>query len=182
MLALAATCTIAAPVNYKIDGSHTYPSFEADHMGLSLWRGKINKNSGSIVLDVEAKTGSVEVIMDMNTIDFGHEGMNTHGKKDDILDVEKYPTATYNGTLTDFVDGQPTAVAGNLTLHGVTKPVNLKINKFKCIIHPRTKAEVCGADASGSFQRDEFGVDFGKKFRANMNVDLRISVEAKIAE
>ena len=182
LLALVATFTIAAPVNYTIDSSHTYPSFEADHMGLSVWRGKINKNSGTVVLDVEGKTGSVAVEMDMTTIDFGHDGMNKHGKADDILNVEKFPTATYKGTLTDFVDGKPTAVTGDLTLHGVTKPVNLTINKFACKIHPRSKAQVCGADASGSFQRDDFGVDFAKKFGFDMTVDLQIAIEAKIAE
>jgi len=182
LLVLATTFVSAAPVTYKIDGSHTYPSFEADHMGLSVWRGKINKNSGTVVLDVEANTGSVTVLMDMTSIDFGHDGMNEHGTAEDILNVEKFPTATYVGTLADFVDGAPTAVEGNLTLHGVTKPVNLKINKFLCKIHPRSKREVCGADASATFNRDEFGIDYAKKYGFNMAVDLQIAIEAKIAE
>lgn len=172
----------AAPVTYKIDASHTYPSFEADHMGLSVWRGKINSNSGTVVLDKEAETGTVEVTMDMTSIDFGHDKMNTHAKADDILDVEKYPNATYTGTLAAFVDGSPTAVEGQLTMHGVTKPVNLEITHFKCKMHPRKKVEVCGADAAGSIDRSEFGVDFAKSFGFDMSVKLLISIEAAVLQ
>ncbi len=176
LLAIAAS---AAPVTYKIDSSHTYPSFEADHMGgLSLWRGKVNSNSGTVILDTEAETGSVEVTMDMTTIDFGHEKMNDHAKADDILDVEKYPNATYVGTLTNFVDGEPTAVEGNLTLHGVTKPVNLEITRFKCMVHPMKKVDVCGADASASINREDFGIDYAKAYGFDMGVKLLISIEA----
>ena len=173
----------AAPVTYEIDASHTYPSFEADHMGgLSLWRGKVNSNSGTVILDTEAETGSVEVTMDMTTIDFGHDGMNDHAKKDDILDVEKYPTAIYNGTLGNFVDGAPTTVEGNLTLHGVTKPVNLEITRFKCMVHPMKKIDVCGADAAGSIDRSEFGVDYAKAYGFDMAVKLLISIEAAVVK
>ncbi len=173
----------AAPVTYNIDASHTYPSFEADHMGgLSVWRGKVNSNSGTVVLDTEAETGSVEVSMDMTTIDFGHDGMNDHAKKDDILDVEQYPTATYTGTLGNFVDGAPTTVEGNLTLHGVTKPVSLEITRFKCMVHPMKKIDVCGADAAGSIDRSDFGVDYAKAYGFDMAVKLLISIEAAVAK
>jgi len=171
----------AAPVTYKIDSSHTYPSFEADHMGgLSLWRGKINSNSGTVILDNEAETGSVEVIMDMTTIDFGHDRMNTHAKAEDILNVEAFPTATYAGTLANFVDGSPTTVEGELTMHGVTKPVSLEITRFKCMIHPRKKIEVCGADAHGNIDRSDFGVDYAKQSGFDMGVKLLISIEAAV--
>lgn len=173
----------AAPVTYKIDSSHTYPSFEADHMGgLSLWRGKVNSNSGTVILDNEAKTGSVEVVMDMTTIDFGHDRMNSHAKGDDILNVEKFPNATYAGTLGNFVDGSPTTVEGELTLHGITKPVSLEITRFKCMEHPRKKIDVCGADAVGNIDRSEFGIDYAKKSGFDMGVKLLISIEAAVLE
>ena len=171
--------TQAKPITYEIDSSHTFPAFEADHMGgLSLWRGKINSTSGEIVLDRDKETGSVNVIMDISTIDFGHEGMNKHAKNSDMFDVEKYPEAVYKGNLTDFIDGAPTKVKGSLTLHGVTKPVDLDIKSFKCRLHPFKLKQVCGADAYGNIMRDDFGVDYAKRLGFKMEVALRIGVEA----
>ena len=171
--------TQAKPITYEIDSSHTFPAFEADHMGgLSLWRGKINSTSGEIVLDKDKETGSVNVIMDMSTIDFGHEGMNKHAKNSDMFDVEKYPEAVYKGNLAEFIDGAPTKVKGSLTLHGVTKPVDLDIKSFKCRLHPFKLKQVCGADAYGNIMRDDFGVDYAKRLGFKMEVALRIGVEA----
>lgn len=172
---------LAAPVTYVIDPGHTFPAFEADHWGgRSIWRGKIEQSSGTVVLDREAQSGTVNVTMDMASINFGHEGMNTHAKAPDILDVEKFPTATYVGQLANFKNGAPTAVNGTLTMHGVSKPVNLAINTFKCEPHIRTKREVCGADAVTTIQRDEFGVDYDKENGFFMAVKLLITIEAQV--
>jgi polyisoprenoid-binding protein YceI len=173
-----AASALAAPVTYEIDPAHTYPSFAADHGGgLSFWRGKINTTSGKITLDKAANTGTVEVTMDMKSIDFGHQGLNDHAQTPDIFDTAKFPTATYSGKLVNFRNGAPTAVEGNLTLHGVTKPVTLTVNSFKCAPH-RSGREVCGADASAQINREDFGVAFGKNFGFDMGVTLQISVEA----
>jgi polyisoprenoid-binding protein YceI len=171
----------AAPVSYQIDPNHTYPTFEADHMGgVSFWRGKINSSSGKITLDKEAGAGTVEVTMDMTSIDFGNDALNKHANTPDIFDTAKFPTATYTGKLAKFVNGAPTAVEGTLTMHGVSKPVELKINSFLCKADPMQKKERCGADASTTINRDEFGVDFGKQMGFKMPVTLRISVEALV--
>jgi polyisoprenoid-binding protein YceI len=181
--ALTAGTVSAAPVKYNIDPNHTYPSFTADHMGgLSNWRGKINSSSGTVTLDTAAQTGTVDVKVDVATIDFGHEKMNTHAKSPEIFNVEKFPTATYAGKLTNFKNGAPTEIDGSLTLHGVTKPVKLKINSFLCKPNPMTKKETCGADASGKFNRDEFGVDYGKTYGFKQEVELQIQVEAVKAD
>ena len=178
-----ATTVIAAPVTYNVDPAHTYPSFEADHQGgLSIWRGKVKRSSGTIVLDKEAETGTIEMTMDMSSIDFGHDRMNEHAMAADILDVEQFPTATYAGQLVDFKEGNPTAVEGTLTLHGISNPVNLVINRFRCQPHFRTMREVCGADAAATFNRDDFGVDYDKDNGFFMAVKLQITIEAHIAE
>ena len=167
------------PVTYVIDPSHTFPAFEADHMGgLSLWRGKINSTSGEVILDKKNKTGSVNVIMEMDSIDFGHDGMNKHAKGDDMFDIEKFPEAKYQGVLIDFKDGAPTKVEGNLTLLGITKEVDLDIKTFKCKIHPFKFKEVCGADIHGNIMRDDFDISYGKMLGFKMDVALRIGVEA----
>ena len=179
MLALVTGAAVAAPVTYNVDPAHTYPSFEADHMGgLSVWRGKFDKSSGTIVLDKEKSSGTVEITVDASSIDFGHPKLNEHAKSAEIFDVEKFPTATYKGTLAKFKDGAPTEVQGQFTLHGVTKPLTLKINQFKCMISPMSKKEVCGADASATFNRSDFGVSFGDKYGFKQEVILQIQVEA----
>ncbi|OYU46650.1 MAG: polyisoprenoid-binding protein, partial [Burkholderiales bacterium PBB4] len=156
--AIASGTAMAAPVSYTIDPTHTYPSFEADHMGVSFWRGKMNKNAGSVVLDKAAGSGKVEIEIDLASIDFGLPAMNAWATGKDFFDVEKSPRASYKGSLDKFVDGSPTQVTGTLTLNGQTQPVNLTIHRFKCIPHPMHKRELCGADASGSFKRDAFGL------------------------
>ena len=178
LLLLSTTGYLSAELEtFDIDPTHTYPTFEADHMGgLSLWRGKINSSKGLIKFDPEAQSGSVDVVMDMTTIDFGLDEMNEHAMSDDMFDVENYPTARYVGDLV-FENGEPSEVSGNLTLHGVTKPVSLKINSFKCMFHPMKLKKACGADAEGNLKRDDFGVDYAKAFGFNMDVKLRISVE-----
>ena len=176
--ALGATA-FAAPMTYEIDPNHTHPSFAADHMGgLSKWRGKINGATGTVTMDKEAGTGTVNITMDMSTIDFGVDALNTHAQSADMFDVAKYPTATYTGKLVGFMHGAPSAVEGTLTMHGVSKPVRLSIDSFKCMAHPMQRGkEVCGADASAKIDRSDFGVTFGQGM-FNMGVDLQIQIEA----
>ncbi|HKS54381.1 MAG TPA: YceI family protein [Steroidobacteraceae bacterium] len=178
---LCAGSATAAPVKYTIDPEHTYPSFEADHFGgLSTWRGKFNKSSGTIVYDKEAGSGTLDVTIDTASVDTGHDKLNTHVKSNDgMLDVAKYPTATYTGKLAKFVNGAPTEVDGTLTLHGVSKPLTLKIDRFDCRAHPMKKGkQVCGANATAQLDRSAFGVDWGKTYGFKMDVKLEIQVEA----
>ncbi|HWK74318.1 MAG TPA: YceI family protein [Povalibacter sp.] len=174
---------LAAPVTYKVDPAHTYPSFEADHMGgLSTWRGKFNKSSGTVTYDKEGQAGTVDITIDVASIDFGNDQLNEHAQSPDLFDTAKFPTANYKGKLAGFKNGAPTEVDGTLELHGVSKPLKLKINHFLCKPSPMTKKEVCGADASGSFSRADFGVDYGKAYGFNMDVKLQIQIEAARAD
>jgi polyisoprenoid-binding protein YceI len=177
--ALLAATANAAPVTYAIDPNHTFPSFETDHMGgMSVWRGKFRSTSGNVILDAAAQTGTVNIVVDASSIDFGLDKLNEHVKSAAMLDATKYPTATYIGKLTKFVEGAPTQVDGELTLHGITKPLTLTIRSFKCAINPIHKTETCGADAAGMFNRDDYGIDFGKAMGFKMPVALAIQVEA----
>ncbi|MGN6526460.1 MAG: YceI family protein [Burkholderiaceae bacterium] len=178
-IALAAAAAHATPVTYQVDPMHTYPSFEADHMGgLSKWRGKFDHSKGTITMDREAGTGTVEITVDMNSGDFGLAALDKVARSKELFDSAKYPRAVFKGTLADFKDGLPTKAPGELTLHGVTQPVTLEIRHAKCMPHPMLKREVCGADAYATFQRDQFGMPAGKDYGFDMAVDLRIQVEA----
>lgn len=188
LLAVLPVMASATPLHFTLDPDHTYPSFEADHMGLSIWRGKFDHSTGTATLDAAAKTGTVDVSVDIASIDFGNPALDKVmlGARAPMCQSEcgtffvaKYPTARYRGRLADFVDGAPTRVIGQLTMHGVTRPLTLVIDRFKCIpdfmLKPRLR---CGADALGTFQRDAFGLDGGKSFGMDMKVTLRIQVEA----
>lgn len=177
-VAVPFTIAVAAPVHYNIDPDHTYPSFEADHMGISVWRGKFNKTTGKAMVDKAAGVGTVDVVIDPASIDFGHDVLNGWARGADFFDTAKFPEARYSGKLTGFANGAPTRVEGQFTLHGVTKPLNMDIRLFKCVPHPLLKRELCGADVMGSFKRDEFGLAAGKDYGFKMDVPLRIQVEA----
>ena len=178
-LALVAGSALADPVTYQIDPAHTHPSFEADHFGgLSVWRGRFDKSSGTIVLDREKGTGTVDITVDTSSIDFGMPKLDEHARSPEMFDAAKYPTATYKGTLGGFKNGAPTQVVGEFTLHGVTHPLTLTIEQFKCAAIPMDKKEHCGADAKGTLNRADYGISFGDKYGFKMEVKLAIQVEA----
>lgn len=184
---LASLCSVLAitvgaePVTYNIDSGHTFPSFAADHAsGFSIWRGKIKETSGTIVLDQAAQTGTVEVVMQIASLDFGHDGMNAHAMTADFFDVERFPTATYTGTLVGFEGGSPTAVEGSLTMHGITRPLDLDIVSLVCIdAHRMTNRPACGAEITGSLDRADWDMTFDSGGVHQTWVTLNIQVEAR---
>jgi polyisoprenoid-binding protein YceI len=178
---VAVSAASAFATTYTIESNHTYPSFEADHMGISVWRGKFTKTTGTINLDRAAKTGTADITIDANSLDFGHAKMNEHAKSKDMFNVEQFPSITYKGKAIKFEGDTPVAVEGELTMLGVTKPVTLKIDKFKCIPHPMLKREVCGADATAQFKRTDFGLNYGTPM-FSPDVKLAIQVEALKAD
>ena len=101
-----------------------------------------------------------------------------HAKGPDLFDVAKYPTATYKGTLAAFQNGAPTQVQGELTLHGISRPLTLTIHQFLCKPHPMTHKDVCGADASATFNRKDYGLNYGESYGFKMEVQLSIQIEA----
>jgi polyisoprenoid-binding protein YceI len=178
-VAIAAGGASADEVHYTIDPSHTYPSFSAPHIqGISIWRGKLTKTSGSIRLDRAAKSGTVHVSMDTASIEFGHAMLDEHVRGEQFLDAARYPVIAYDGRITGFAGDVPAEVAGDLTMHGVTRPVSLKVESFKCIEHPMFHREVCGAELSGELDRAVFGVDYGVQMTGSPMVKLQIQVEA----
>jgi len=173
LLASLALPALAAET-YTLLPSHTYPSFETDHWGgMSVWRGKFTKSSGTVVLDRQAKTGTLEVTVETASVDVGHTAMNGVLKSARILDTEKYPTAVYRGSSMRFDGERPVEVIGELTLNGVTKPLNLQIETFKCMQSALYKREVCGVNAFAHFNRADYGI--------TVNLDLGFKPEIKLA-
>src|SRR3978361_1389962 len=169
---------MAEEVTYQRDPAHTYPSFEADHFGgISTWRGKFDKSTGTVTIDRAAKKGTLEATIDMTSVAIGNDKLNGELKSAQFFDTDKFPTATYKGTSMKFKGDVPVEVIGELTFHGVTKPVKLKIESFKCFTNPMLKKEVCGTESTGTFDRADFGVDYGKAYGFRMKTTLHIQAE-----
>ncbi len=159
---------------------HTFPSLEMTHLGISTWRGKFNRTRGTIELDRAARTGRVEVEVEVASIDWGLDLMNEYSLRPDWLDAARHPVMRYVGAI-EFADARPAALVGELTLRGVTRPLRLSIDHFACVPHPLTKRELCGADASGELHRADFGMTQYSDGELG-RIRFRIQVEANPAE
>ena len=174
---VATTASFAAPETYTIDSTHTFPTFSYTHMGLSTQISKFTKTSGTVVLDAAAKTGAVDVTIDMTSVETGVPVFNGHIQGDGFLDTAKFPTATFKSTKVVFDGEKPSAIEGNLTIKGVTKPVTLKVTNFVAKDHPMLKKAALGADATVVIKRTEFNA--GKYVPAvGDDVTITISLEA----
>ena len=163
----------AAPTTYVIDPTHTFPRFSYSHFGLSTQLSRFNKTSGTVVLDKAAKTASVDIVIDMTSVDTGFATFNEHIQAEDFLDTAKYPTATFKSTRVDFTGEQPTAIHGDLTIKGITRPVTLEVTNFVNMPHPMLKKDAIGADAKVVIKRTEFNAG---KYAPNVGDDVTVSI------
>ncbi len=167
----------AAPETFVIDGTHSYPRFSYNHFGYSTQISRFNNTSGKIVLDKEAKTGSVDVVIDMKSVDTGYAVFNGHLQGEDFFDTEKFATATFKSTKVRFEGDKPVAVDGNLTIKGVSKPVTLALSSFQLMAHPMLKKDAIGANATTKISRTEFNAGKYAPYVGD-EVTIDIAVEA----
>jgi len=176
-VATLSSSAFAAPETFVIDGGHTFPRFSYNHLGYSKQLSRFNKTTGTIVLDTAAKTGSVDVTIDMKTVDTGSDLFNGHIQGEDFLDTAKYPTATFKSTKVNFDGDKPATVEGNLTIKGVTKPVTLTLSSFQQMVHPMMKKDAIGANATTVVKRSEFNAGKYAPYVGD-DVTIDIAVEA----
>ena len=168
----------AAADAYTIDGNHTFPSFEINHMGFSTFRGRFDKTSGTLTLDTAKKTGSVDVIIDVASISTGVEKLNEHLKTPDFFDAATFPTITFQSNAFKFEGDKLVSITGDLTMHGVTKPVTLTVDSLVCKDHPFLKVPACGAGAHTLIKRTDWGIGKYPPAVLGEDVTLRIQIEA----
>lgn len=176
LLALAtglAAPAVAAPETYVIDPTHTFARFSYDHFGLSTQLSRFDKTSGTVVLDREAKTASVDIVIDTTSVDTGYATFNEHIQAADFLDTAQFPTATFKSTRVDFAGDAPTAIHGDLTIKGITRPVTLTVKRYVNMPHPMLKKDAIGADATTVIKRSDFNAS---KYAPNVGDDVTISV------
>jgi len=167
----------AANETYIIDPNHTFPRFEYSHFGFSNQIGRFDKTSGIIILDKAAKTGQIDIKIDMSSVNTGVALLNEHLQGEDFFSSKQYPIATFKSNKVTYQGEDPKLIDGELTIKGTTKPVQLVITSFKCMPHPMTKKDACGANVLGKIKRADFNM--GKHIPSiSDDVILSIAVEA----
>ena len=158
-LTLAISTSIcAAPETYTIDNTHTYPRFSYNHLGYSTQSSRFDKTTGKIIIDTDKKTGSVDVTVDTTSVNTGSTLFNEHIQGEDFLNTTKYPTATFTSNKLNFEGENLASVEGTLTLKGVSNPVLLTVNSFKCTLNPIIMKNSCGANATVVISRTRFNM------------------------
>ena len=162
---------------YTIDPQHTRPTYEVMHLGYSIQRGRFDKTSGKITLDVASRKGSADVTIDAASIDSGIPKLDEHLRSEEFFNVAKNPTITFKSSDFTFDGDKVKAVTGDLTMNGVTRPVTLTANLFQCSPHPMTKKPQCGGDFQATIKRSDFGMKYAIPALGD-DVTLHIPVEA----
>jgi polyisoprenoid-binding protein YceI len=168
-----------AQESYVLESTHSQPQWEARHIGYSLQRGSFGKATGKITLDRGAKKGTVDITIDAASIKSFDPRLDAVLKGERFFNVEKFPTITYTSTDVTFEEDRVVRVNGDLTMLGVTKPVVLQVADFKCGEQPFNKKAMCGANASATLKRSEWGLTNGLNINnPSDEVRLLIPVEA----
>ena len=181
LFALATLPALAADT-YTIDPTHTQVEFTYSHMGFSNITGRFDTVRGEFLFDPADPTkSSVSITIPVESISTGVDKLDEHLLKADFFDAATYPTATFKSTGVTAAGEGALKVAGDLTIHGVTRPVVMDVTINKVGTHPMTKANAAGFDASFDIKRSEFGVG-GYAPAVSDEVRIEITVEAQQAK
>lgn len=175
--ALMSAPAFAAPVAYKIDSSHTSVVFNYAHAGgLSHMNGKFMNAVGTVTLDEAAPANSkLEVSFDINGVNTGVPALDAHLKTADFFDAAQFPTATFKSTKVEVTGKDTAKVTGDLTLHGVTKPVVLDV-KLNKITDDKKKA---GFAATTTIKRSDFGIS---KLVPMVGDQIDLSIDSEVGQ
>ena len=170
----------AAPEGYTLDPYHTFVHFAIDHNDFSTIWGRFDKSSGKFTIDREAKTGTLDLAIETSSVSTGDSARgdrprsrDEHLRSPDFFNCAEFPRMIYKASAVRFNGDAPAEIRGNLTLLGVTKPVALAIDRWRCAPHPVTKRWTCGGNALGTLKRTDFGMKWGVPVAGD---DVRIVV------
>lgn len=176
-LLFAALVAPAQATEYVIDPTHTYASFEIDHLGFSTQRGQFNRSSGIVEFNPEEKTGRIDISIEAASLDTGFALRDDVLRGEDWFKAKDYPYIFFRSQKLVFTDDKLSAVEGVLVMLGESRPMRLEVSRFKCGLNLASRKRGCGADAVGVLRRSEFGLNNGLPFIGD-EVRLRVQVEA----
>ncbi len=173
--ALAASfATAAHATDYKIDGSHTQVQFTYNHMGLSNITGRFDEVKGKFDFDAaNPANSSIQVEIPMASLTTGVAKLDEHLQSPDFFDAAAFPTATFKSTQVTAAGDKKLTVAGDLTIHGVTKPVVLDVTINGNGMHPMQKVAAAGFHATTTIKRSDFGVS---KYVPAVSDEVKIAI------
>ncbi|WP_374089963.1 YceI family protein [Methylomicrobium lacus] len=166
--------SVAAADSYTVDPRHTFPSFEIDHLGFSIQRGRFNQTEGRITLAPASASGSIDIVIDAASISTGLADLEKHLRGEDFLDVARFPKILFKSKQLAFDKEKLVGADGDLTLHGVTRPVHLTVDRFHCGVNPISMKNVCGANATATIKRSDFDVD---KYAPALADEVKVSIQ-----
>ena len=170
---------VSAQETYVIDPVHSQPQWQTRHINFSTQHGSFQKMTGKVVLDRAAKKGSIDVTIDASSIRTYNDRLDAIVKGERFFNVEKFPTITFKSDNLKFDGDQVVGAEGELTMLGVTKPVTLAVSNFRCGEEPFRKKPMCGADASTTIKRSDFGMTNGLQIGNPADeISLLLPVEA----
>lgn len=181
----ASTVSMAKPVSYTIDPTHTATVFTWDHFGFSTPSGNFTDIQGEIIVDDKhPEKSSVNVTIPLNSINTNVKALDEHLLKDDFFAAEKYPSITFKSTNVKTTDKKNFKITGDLTIKGITQPVVLDAVLNKQAEHPMTKVPAIGFNATTSFDRSAFGVgayvpNVGDKITVNITTEATVPAAKK---
>jgi polyisoprenoid-binding protein YceI len=158
-LLAASASAFAAPQTFSIDPTHTQVSFTYDHFGFSNPTGRLEDIKGTLVVDqADWAKSSVEVTMPLSGLHTGVPKLDEHLKTPDFFDAAKFPDVTFKSTKVSKTGAQTLDIAGDLSVHGVTKPVTLHARINKIGENKMIGSQSAGFDADTTLKRSEFGL------------------------
>jgi polyisoprenoid-binding protein YceI len=179
-LALAPVAASAATASYAIDPNHTQVYFTYDHNGMSHFTGRFMEVAGTFDFDpADPAASRVAVTIPISSLSTGVPRLDAHMKSPDMFDADKYPTATFTSTKVTVAGKNHFLVAGDLTIHGVTRPATLDVTANFIGPSPRSQAPSAGFDATTTIKRSDFGIDFGVP-NVGDEVLIRITMESAV--
>lgn len=159
MIGVALSFSAIAATSYAINPDHTFSSIGINQLGFSFQLGRFNRTSGKIRLDPESATGSIHFTIETASISTGLAKLTAELRGKDFLDAGRYPQITFVADKLGFDNGRLAGADGMLTLRGVSKPLHVTVGHFDCGMSSSTRKNTCGANATATLNRSDFGMD-----------------------
>ncbi|QSB54311.1 polyisoprenoid-binding protein [Acinetobacter calcoaceticus] len=179
-VALASSVTLAAPVDYKIDPTHTATVFSWNHFGFSTPSANFSDIQGVIKVDnAKPANSSVNVTIPLSSVNTNVPALDKEFQEEAWFNAVKYPNITFKSTKVETKDKKHFKITGDLTVKGVTKPVVLDAVLNKQGEHPMAKVPAIGFNATTSFKRSDFGLgnyvpNVGDKITVNITTEAKV--------
>jgi polyisoprenoid-binding protein YceI len=166
----------AAPEVFLVEPEASSAQFVVTHFGVFKQRGRFGGTQGTIILDAEQRSGNIDLVIDATSIDTGWHARDAWLRGEEMFDVARYPIVQFRSTKLVFDQARLIGIAGLLTLHGVTRPIELKVERMECGSEIAER-EGCGADAVSTIRRSQFGMDYALGLVSD-EVELSLQVTA----